>query len=183
MCLIPAITIKEGCMIIGGERNWYAVYVKSRHEFVTSGELKQKKIEVFLPSIKKYSQWRDRRKLLDFPLFPGYLFVHIQPTPEEFLSILKTRGVVSFVSLIPGHPTPVPLSEIISLKLMLESGEELNIYSSLKEGTLVRIKRGPLKSAEGVLIKKEDQYIFLVNIHILGRSVGIKIYAEDIEAA
>ena len=162
-------------------KNWYALYVKSRHEFIAFGGLIRKGTEAFLPSIKRFRQWKDRRKLVEFPLFPGYLFVHIQPNPEEFLNVLKSGGVVNFVSLTPGHPTPVPRTEVTSLKLMIESGKELNIYSSLKEGSLVRVKRGPLKSAEGILTKKDNQYLFSVNIKLLGRSIGVKIHADDLE--
>ena len=170
-------------MITGIDINWYSLYVKSRHEFVTFEELKRKGIEAFLPSARKFRQWKDRKKLVDFPLFPGYLFVHIQPNPEEFLKVLKSRGVVSFVSLTPGHPTSVPLSEVTCLKLMIESGKELNIYPSLKEGSWVKVKRGPLKSAEGILTKKDDQYMFMVNIKLLGRSIGVKMYADDLEVS
>jgi len=162
-------------------KNWYALYVKSRHEFVAFSGLIRKGAEAFLPSIKRFRHWKDRRKLVEFPLFPGYLFVHIQPNPEEFLNVLKSGGVVSFVSLTPGYPTPVPFSEVTSLKLMVESGKELNIYSSLEEGSSVRVKRGPLKSAEGILNEKDDQSMFLVNIKLLGRSIGVKIHADDLE--
>lgn len=162
---------------------WFALYVKSRHEFVTNGELQKKGIETFLPSVKISRQWKDRRKLIDFPLFPGYLFVHIYPNPEEFINVFKTRGAVKFISAGQGYPTPVPLEEIRSLKLVNESGKELDIYPHIKEGTWVRVRRGPLKGAEGILNKKEDQYMFMVNIKLLGRSVGLKIYADDIENA
>ncbi len=163
--------------------NWYALYVKSRHEFVTHNELTRKGIGTFLPSVKRLRQWKDRRKFVEFPLFPGYLFVNIDPSPEEFIKVLKKKGVVSFVSLEPGHPAPVPPEEINSLKILIESGREFEIYPNLKEGTRVWVKRGILKGAEGVIKKKEDQYVFLLNIELLGRSVGVKMYADDIEAA
>ncbi len=164
-------------------KNWYVVHVKSRHEFVTHGELTRKGVEAYLPSIKKLRQWSDRKTLIEAPLFPGYLFVHVRSNTDEFLNVLKTRGTVSLLSLIPGHPTPVPVEEISSLKLLVESGSELDIYPFLKEGERIRIKRGPLTGAEGILSKKEGHHIFLVNIELLGRSIGVKIYAEDLEAA
>lgn len=163
--------------------DWFALYVKSRYEFVTNGELQKKGIATFLPSVKRWRLWKDRRKLIEFPLFPGYLFVNLSPKFEEFTNVLKTRGAVTFVSAEPGHPAAVSHEEINSLKLLIESGNELDIYPYLKEGIWIRVRRGPLKGAEGVLIKREDQQIFLVNMHLLGRSVGIKIYADDIEAA
>ncbi len=162
---------------------WFALYVKSRHEFVADSELSGKGIETFLPSVKKWRQWKDRKKLVEFPLFPGYLFVNISPNPEEFINVLRSRGAVTFVSMDSGHPTPVSPEEIHNLRLLIESGNDLDIYPHLKEGTWVRVRRGPLEGAEGILNKKEAQYMFLINIKILGRSVGVKIHADDIEDA
>jgi transcriptional antiterminator NusG len=160
---------------------WYALYVKSRHEFVTNNELRKKGIESYLPAVTRLRRWKDRKKLIDIPLFPGYLFVFVDPNPEAFLDVLKTRGAVNFVALDPGYPTPLSPEEIESLKIMLESGREVNLYPSFKEGTSVRVKRGSLKGAEGVLKKMESHYVFHVNIDILGRSVGVKLWADDIE--
>jgi transcription antitermination factor NusG len=120
---------------------------------------------------------------VEFPLFPGYLFVHIAPHAEEMLQVIKTKGSVRFVSLLPGHPTPVPAEEIHALKLLIESGERLDIYPHLTPGMHVRVKNGPLAGAEGVLATKEGQHLFLVNIDLLGRSVGLKMYAEDLDHA
>jgi transcription antitermination factor NusG len=163
--------------------NWYAIYTKPRHEFVVHGELQRKGIESFLPCYKRLQQWKDRKKLVEFPLFPGYLFVHLQHDSAAFLNVLKTRGVVTFISSEPGHPSTVADEEMQSLKLLLDSGEELDVYPNLKEGELIRVKRGPLKGAEGILARKDDQYLFLVNNNLLGRSVGVKLYADQLEAA
>jgi transcriptional antiterminator NusG len=161
--------------------NWYALRVKSRHEFVTSEELARKDIETFLPSVSRVRQWKDRKKTVDFPLFPGYVFVHLDPRPGEFLHVLQTRGSVCFVSLEPGQPTSVSPEEIASLRAMLKSGEQLDVFPAFKEGTVVRVKRGPLCGAVGVLAKRKNQDMFFVNIDILGRSVGLNIHAEDVE--
>jgi len=161
--------------------NWYAIYVRSRHEFASNCELLKKGIKTYLPTIKRLSQWRDRKKLVEFPLFPGYLFVHI--CVSDYLNVLRTRGVVSLLSSEAGSPITVPEEEINSLKLLLDSGCGINIYPQFKEGTSVFIRKGALRGAAGVVVRKEGQFIFVVNIHILGRSVGVKIYAEDLEAA
>ena len=170
-------------MIMNAECNWYALYVKSRHEFVTQGELSRKQITTFLPSVKKTRQWKDRKKFIQFPLFPGYVFVYIQAKPDEFTNVLKTRGAVHLLSTETGYPTPVSSEEINSLKLILESGQAIDIYPNLKKGTSVRVKRGPLAGAEGIISNKVDQYIFVVNIDMLGRSIGVRISADDIESA
>jgi transcriptional antiterminator NusG len=162
---------------------WYALYVRSRHEFVVRDELQRRGVETFLPSSTKLRWWKDRRKQVEFPLFPGYLFVHIHPDPESYVGVLRTRGAVRFISLEPGPPACVPEDEIRSLWLMMTSGEELDVYPHLKEGERVRIRRGPLATATGQLVRKEGSNLFLVNVEILGRSVGVKIYDDDIEPA
>jgi transcriptional antiterminator NusG len=162
-------------------KNWYALRVRSRHEFVTSNELTRKHIENYLPSVPRVRQWKDRKKTVELPLFPGYVFVCLDRRSGAFLDVLTTRGSVSFVSLEPGQPTSVSLDEITSLKAMLTSGEQLDVFPALKAGTTVRVKRGPLRGTIGLLAKREGYQMFLLNIEILGRSVGLKINAEDVE--
>jgi len=163
-------------------KKWYALYVRSRHEFVTQGELTRKGICCFLPTVKKMSQWKDRKKLVEFPLFPGYIFAFVHPYTDGFLSVLKTRGAVDLVATEPGVPTPVPEEEMNSLMILMGSGQKIDVYPELRQGTRVRVKRGPLLGAVGTLESREDQYQFLINVDILGRSVGVRIYADDIEA-
>lgn len=164
-------------------QNWYALSVRSRHEFVVHDALRQKGIETFLPFVTRTRQWKDRKTTVEFPLFPGYLFVSILPHPEQFMKVVKVRGSVTFISLVPGYPTPIPSGEIDSLKIVLDSGSAFDVYPQFKEGARVRIKKGPLSGAEGILANKEDQQVFMVSVELLGRSVGVKIQAQDIETA
>lgn len=160
---------------------WYVLHVRSKHEFIANAELQKKEINTFLPTVKKWRQWKDRRKLVEFPLFPGYLFVNIAPNPTDHIKILRTRGAVRFLSDGQGGPAPVSSEEVSSLKLLVESGEELDIYPHLREGTKVRVTRGLFRGAEGILDKKEAHCTFIVNIILLGRSVGARVLADDIE--
>ena len=75
---------------------WYAAYTRSRHEKVVAEELWKKQIESFLPLREVISQWKDRRKKVQLPLFPGYLFVHV-PLHEARLDILKVDSVLRIV--------------------------------------------------------------------------------------
>jgi transcription antitermination factor NusG len=163
------------------DMSWFALTVRSRHEFVARDELMKKGIETFLPSLRKVQQWRDRKKQVEFPVFPGYCFVNIEPRAEQFLNVIKTRGTVTLVSLVPGHPTPVPGEEIEALRTVTFSGQPFDVYPGYKLGMRVRVRRGPLQGAEGVLGNRESSQMFFVNIEILGRSVGLRIAAEDIE--
>jgi len=101
--------------------HWYAVYVRSRHEFKIFNRLTESGIETFLPVVERLSRWKDRKKLVSFPLFAGYLFVHISKDYNDILSVLKTHGVVRFLGIVPGEPEPVPDEQIAYLKKLVES--------------------------------------------------------------
>ena len=58
----------------GEEIRWYALWTRSRHEQVVREQLVQKHIESFLPTVTRWSRWKDRKKKIDWPLFPGYCF-------------------------------------------------------------------------------------------------------------
>jgi transcriptional antiterminator NusG len=161
--------------------NWYALFVRSNHEFVMTAQLQRQGVEVFLPCIGRMRRWSDRDKLVQVPLFPGYLFVHVPRSAEVFLRILRWQGAISFVTQEPGKPVPVDAWEMESLRVMLQSGTHLDVYPHLCEGTRVLVTRGPLMGAEGILMQKNKDRLFLVNINILGRSVGTRIDADDLE--
>ena len=59
-------------------------------------QLQTKQIDAFLPTITKWSRWKDRKKKIDWPLFPGYCFARFDP--NDALAVLKCSGVVSIVS-------------------------------------------------------------------------------------
>ena len=163
------------------EKKWFALRVRSRHEFVTYNELCKKGIDSYLPTVKKLSQWKDRKKLVEFPLFSGYLFANFNADSQEYYNTLKTHGVVNILSLKSGRPTPVASDEINSLRILVDSGEELDIYPGIKEGTKVLVKKGLFQGARGTLTRKETHYVFLVDIVLLGKSVGVKVLADDVE--
>ncbi len=169
--------------VIASPASWYAVHVRSRHEFTVALELRKKGVETFLPSVFKLNQWKDRKQRVETALFPGYVFVFIEPKAEQFLNVIKTRGTVTFVSLTPGHPTPIAREEIESLRIVLASGAPIDVYSHLQEGMPVRVTRGVFQGARGILQHKPDGHVFIVTLELLGRSVGVKLYADDLEAA
>jgi transcription antitermination factor NusG len=165
----------------GKDDCWYALHVRSRHEFVARDDLRRRGLETYLPVVSRLRRWKDRKKAVDFPLFPGYIFVQLADGAGSFLPALRTRGAVRLISLVPGEPTAVDPVEFHSLRTMVESGLEVDIYPHLTEGTPVRVARGPLTGAQGVLRSREGDHLFMVNVELLGRSVGVRINGDDIE--
>jgi transcription antitermination factor NusG len=97
---------------------WYAIWTRSRHEQVVRDHLAQKGFEVFLPTITRWSRWKDRKKRIDWPLFPGYCFARFES--QVRLSILQCPGVVNIVSF-DGEIAPIPQREIDGIRQIVES--------------------------------------------------------------
>jgi transcriptional antiterminator NusG len=164
------------------EQSWFAVHVKSRHEFKVMERLTQSGVEVFLPAIDVLSKWKDRNRLIQVPLFPCYLFVHIRKNDhDERLLVLKTKGVVRFLGNVPGEPETVPAEQILSLRKLLENKVTLDPYPYLQEGQRVRIKNGPLAGVEGMLVEKSGQHKLVLSVDILCQSTSVFVQASDVE--
>ena len=162
------------------EKSWYAVYLKSRHEFKVEKKLAQTNIDAFLPIIERLRHWKDRKKMVTFPLFPGYIFVNIPEDYNSSLSVLKTAGVVRFLSL-EGKPAPIPEEQITSLKKLIENKEQIDPHPYISEGQRVRITAGPLTGVEGILLEKRNQNLLVLSVDLLKQGASVKIDAFDIE--
>jgi transcription antitermination factor NusG len=162
------------------EANWYAAYTCARHEKSVARQLHERSINCFLPLYRSWHRWADRRKQIELALFPGYVFVHIDP--RERLRVLQLPGVVRLVSF-NGIPTPLPETDIEGLRNGLEQGIYAQPHPYLRAGRRVRIIRGPLAGAQGILVRKKDKLRFVISIDVLMRSVAVELDAEDIVSA
>ncbi|MBF0456423.1 MAG: UpxY family transcription antiterminator [Nitrospirae bacterium] len=161
---------------------WYCIYVRPRHEFKVLERLLKAQKEAFLPSVQRLSKWKDRKKLVEFPLFPNYLFVRTLSSSEDKRVVLQTQGVVCFVGTNSGRYCSVPDEQIASLMKIIESNEPVNPYPFLREGHQVRVKKGPFAGVDGLLIKKKGLHKLVVLIDMLQQGVSVEIDASDVEA-
>lgn len=160
---------------------WYAIHVRSRHEFKVVDRLALKNIEAFLPSVERVRKWKDRKKTITFPLFPGYVFVHTTKAADSLLSVLKVAGVVRLICTFPGEPDPIPEDQILSLKKLVDNKQALDPYPYLIEGQRVVITRGPMSGVEGILVNKLDKHILVLSVDVLRQGVALTIDAADVE--
>lgn len=160
---------------------WYAVHVRSRHEFQVTDRLTMKGVETFLPTVEKQRKWKDRKKMIAFPLFPGYVFVHTTKESDNLLSVLKVTGVVRMICTLPGQPDVIPDEQITSLQKLVENKEALDPYPYLNEGQMVRIVKGPLSGIEGILLKKQDKHLLVLSVDVLQQGVALTIDASEVE--
>ena len=158
---------------------WFAVQVRSNFEKKSSEFLRLRGFEQFSPTYRCRSYWTDRTKWVDRPLFPGYIFCRFDPT--SWLPVLQAPGVVRPVSFA-GKPVPVEESEIVSLRVLVNSPLPLFPRAFLHVGQRIRIKFGPLTGLEGILEELGKNCRIVVSVTLLQRSVSAEIDAEWVTA-
>jgi transcription antitermination factor NusG len=160
--------------------SWLAVWTQSRHEQIVRSELARRQIETFLPTVTRWSRWKDRRKRIDWPLFPGYCFARVNPS--ELLPVLKCTGVVTVVSFA-GRPAAIPDHEIDAIRRLVASNLPCDPCPLIKEGMMVEIVRGPLAGVIGRLVRKSPQARVVLAVELLNRGFNVDVEACDVEVA
>ena len=168
---------------LGGVANssdpqWVAVYTVARHEKAVARQLEERRIETFLPLYRSLHRWKDRRKEVELALFPSYVFVRI--AARNKLPVLQVPGVVSIVTF-NGEMAALPEQDINALRNGLDHQVCAEPCPYLKVGKRVRVVRGPMAGAEGILSRKKDKYRFVISVDVLMRSVALEVDASDLE--
>jgi transcription antitermination factor NusG len=141
-------------------------------------QLERKGYVAFLPTIPKWSRWKDRKKRIDWPLFPGYCFARFDAA--ERLPILKCTGVVNIVSF-DGEVAPIPDVEIESIRRLVESDLQYDPCPLIKEGSLVEVTHGPLKGVSGRLVRKGAHARLILAVDLIGQAVSVEVDAADVK--
>lgn len=157
--------------------HWYALRTKSRHEKLVRDQLDKQGIEPLLPTVKRLSQWKDRKKEIEVPLFSGYCFVRF--AQENKLPVQKVAGVVELVGS-GNRPEPIPEDEIEALKRLMTSVLPYDPHPYLHEGMMVEVVRGPLKGVQGILLRKEKRHRLVVGVRLIQQAAAVEIDVNDV---
>ena len=160
--------------------SWYALRTRSRHEKRVQEQLQSRGMDPFLPLVERWRQWKDRRKLVAFPLFPGYCFARFPVTDR--VAVLSTQGVVQIVGNQNG-PIAVPESEIESVRRLVTGTLPYDPHPYLDEGMAVEVIRGPLTGLRGVLVRKGTRARLVVRITLIHQAASVEMDAYDVAPA
>ncbi len=125
-------------------------------------------------------EWSDRRKLVEFPLFPGYAFLRMIYKPEERLRVLQTEGVVSFVGT-NGQGISIPDKQIEDIQTLVANKVPFESHPFLKVGQRVRISSGSLTGTEGILVGQDSDRSLVISVELIQRSVSIRLQGYELE--
>ncbi len=161
------------------DRRWYAVYTVPQNEKSAVRHLDLRSVESFLPTYETVRVWKNRQRVKTIlPLFPSYLFVHIDSA--ERVKVLQTPGVLQIIgngrNLIPLEDTEVEF---------LRSGfhgRKAEPYSELVVGERVRIKAGMMQGLEGTLVRKPSSLRFVLTLSLINQHAAVEVDADTLES-
>jgi transcription termination/antitermination protein NusG len=157
---------------------WYACQTRSRHEKQVEAALRQRGFESYLPTYLRTRQWKDRKKQVDWPLFPGYVFACF--SVADLGQVLATPGLATVVR-VNGRPAAIRESEVENVRrfarALSETGIAPEAVSNLVVGEPVRVRSGPFAGVFGVVLKRRNRRRVLVGVEAIGS--GLEIDIED----
>jgi transcription antitermination factor NusG len=156
---------------------WYVVRTRSRHEKTVRDQLVRREVETFLPLAERWSRWKDRRKKIAFPLFPGYCFARF-PLADR-LRVLNVVGVADLVG-IGGQPEPVPDAEIEAIQRLASTTLQYDPHPFLAEGMDVEVVRGPLAGVRGKLLRKDRVTRLVLSVTLIRQAAVVEIHPADV---
>ncbi len=161
------------------EPRWYACYTRARHEKRVDELLTRNGVESYLPLVPRLSQWKDRKKLVRWPLFPSYVFARF--TLGHLHEILVVPGVSTIVRA-GGYPTPIPDEELANVRRFADAAVAAGVCPDLvplvNEGDWVRIKDGAFRGVEGRVVERRGRRRVLVGLRPIGQGLEIDVEAR-----
>lgn len=157
--------------------HWHVLYTMPKREKFVAGELKRLGIESFLPLQVVYRQWSDRKKRMEMPLFPSYVFVNA--SHHDLSKALYITSVVRCLS-ISNKPVILSPSEISRIRELLNHNPTI-VEEPFKAGDFMKITSGSLAGLEGQVVQRKGKTRFSVKINSIQQHILVDIDMSQLE--
>jgi transcription antitermination factor NusG len=161
------------------DRSWIVAYCKPRQEKALGWDLCRRNVSYFLPMVIRETSSGGRRRRNLYPLFPSYLFIAGSETDR--LAALRTDRIVKLIEISATEQANFR-REISCLETAIRNRpESVEMHPRLIPGTRVRIKAGPMKDVEGVVIHSHNKRKLLLGVSVLGVGATVEIHADLVD--
>ncbi|MDY7394016.1 UpxY family transcription antiterminator [Aureibaculum sp. 2210JD6-5] len=167
-------------MSTSNSKNWYAVYTRSNAEKKVCEQLRRSRYTTYLPLVTTFRQWSDRKKKVQIPLIPSYVFVRIEE--QNVHKVLAVNGALHILKYL-GKYAIVKEEEIKNLQLLIsgESKSQFSLIENISRGDEVEVIKGLFIGLRGYFVKEKNKQKVFIKINALNRYVGIEIPHHNIK--
>ena len=152
---------------------WYTVHTKARQERLAAEHLDRQHYRSYLPLVRQHRRRRGVWQQVTEPLFPGYLFVRLDPERDNTAPIRSTRGVIGLVRF-GGRIPPVPdglIEQLLATRT--DPDGALSQEHLFQAGDRVEIASGPLAGLHAIFLAPTGQQRARLLLDLLGRETPV----------
>ena len=154
---------------------WFVAHTKPRREKKVVEYCRRQNLAATLPCYDSAHRYRGKTVVFQKPLFPGYVFLQLEPRQKE--SVRQSDHVAKLLEVFDQETFQHQLQDIL---LALETNLEVRLAPSIGEGMRVRIKSGPLQGLEGWVERRYGMTTVLLRLDFINRAAAVKIDADQL---
>ncbi len=172
----PPMVYPEGALVGEIEGRWWVAHTKSRNEKSLAWDLLRRSTPYFLPMVQKVRAIQGRKVKSVLVLFPGYLF--FCGSEEERYGAMTTNRIASTIEVTDQEKL---IKELSSIQTAMNGPKQLDPFPYLQAGRSCVVTSGPLRGAEGLLVRRKNVDRLVLQVHVLGQAVSTEIDASLVE--
>jgi transcription antitermination factor NusG len=154
------------------DNRWIALQVRGGWELKCARGLRDRGYEEFVPTYRERREWSDRMKVVDKPLFRGYVFLRFES--RNRYTVVSVPGFVRFVG-VGSVPSPIEDREIEALIIASRTNVPCGPCSFLEVGESVQIVSGSLSGLTGKVVRHKSAHRIVINVSLLRMSAYVEI--------
>ena len=124
--------------------DWYVAHTRPRCEKKLQQYCQREGFQTILPCFKTVHKYKGKTVTFQKPLFPGYLFLHLEKHQRQ--KAFQSDYVANMLDVLDQELFEHQLNDILRA---LETDLEVQLAPEIKTGCRVKIKTGPLRGVEG----------------------------------
>jgi transcription antitermination factor NusG len=158
---------------------WYVIYTRPRHERKVVDHLAELNIETFLPRIVTLRQWHDRKKYIEMPLFPSYVFVHLRAEQDYFESL--SHESILYYLRTGKKIASISTSTIDDVRMIVNNYRDIEVSTdNFLPGKKLSIKEGPFTGYSCEVVEYCGKKKIIVRVELLQRSVLVNLSVDSL---
>jgi transcription antitermination factor NusG len=157
------------------ELRWFVAHTKPRREKKLAEHCRRQGMAATLPCYRSAHKDRGKTVVFQKPLFPGYVFLELEPRQKE--SVRQNDHLARLLEVFDQETFRQQLHDIL---LALETDLEVRLAPTIGEGMRVRIKSGPLQGLEGRVERREGITMVLLRLDFINRAAAVRIEADQL---
>lgn len=157
--------------------DWIAFYTLSRREKDLMRRLEAAALPFYAPLVKRRLLSPGGRARLSYvPLFPGYVFSYVDDAQRRLA--LATNTIARW---LPIQDASAFVADLRNIKRLIDTDRPLTPEARLEPGQPVRVRSGPLRGMEGMVVKRRGEQRLVVAVRFVNQGVSIELEDVDLE--